>query len=118
MSFVYKKKYKFEQRLKESTNIKKKYTNRIPIIIERNKKSELPDIDKHKYLVPNDLTLGQFVYIIRKRINLPSHMAMFLLINNTLPPTNELLINVYNQNRDADGFLYGMYDSQATFGNN
>ena len=31
-------------------------------------------------------TVGQFVYVIRKRINIPSDKAIFIFVNNTLPP--------------------------------
>ena len=37
----------------------------------------LPSIDKQKYLVPADLTIGQFVYVIRKRIKLSAERAFF-----------------------------------------
>ena len=40
-----------------------------------------------RYLVPADLTVGQFVYVIRKRIKLSSEKAIFIFIKNTLPPT-------------------------------
>lgn len=40
-----------------------------------------------RYLVPADLTVGQFVYVIRKRIKLPPEKAIFVFINNYLPPT-------------------------------
>ncbi|KAM7261221.1 hypothetical protein ACFE04_026696 [Oxalis oulophora] len=35
---------------------------RIPVIVERAEKSDIASIDKKKYLVPADLTVGQFVY--------------------------------------------------------
>ena len=61
----------FDDRLKESTDIKKKYPSRIPVIVERyNKCKNICDIDKNKYLVPEDLTLGQFIFTIRKRLKL------------------------------------------------
>lgn len=41
------------------------------MICEKAEKSDIPEIDKRKYLVPADLTVGQFVYVIRKRIMLP-----------------------------------------------
>jgi GABA(A) receptor-associated protein len=40
------------------------------VIVERAPKSDIAEIDKKKYLVPMDLTVGQFVYVIRKRIKL------------------------------------------------
>lgn len=75
------------------------------VIVEKAEKSDIPDIDKKKYgwlmqctgqeitstaaryLVPADLTVGQFVYVIRKRIKVASDKAIFMFVKNTLPPT-------------------------------
>jgi len=61
-------------------------------------------------------TVGQFVYVIRKRISIPSDQAIFIFVNNTLPPTAALMSTVYEQNRDEDGFMYFMYSGENTFG--
>lgn len=37
--------------------------------------------------MPADLTVGQFVYVIRKRIKLPPEQAIFIFINDRLPQT-------------------------------
>ena len=37
--------------------------------------------------MPADLTVGQFVYVIRKRIKLSPEKAIFIFVNNVLPPT-------------------------------
>jgi GABA(A) receptor-associated protein len=60
---------------------------RVQVICEKADRSDIPDIDKKKYLVPADLTVGQFVYVIRKRIKLSPEKAIFIFINNVLPPT-------------------------------
>lgn len=39
-----------------------------------------------RYLVPADLSVGQFVYVIRRRIQLPSEKAIFIFVRNILPP--------------------------------
>jgi GABA(A) receptor-associated protein len=39
--------------------------------------------------VPADLTVGQFVYVIRKRIKLSPERAIFIFIDNKLPPSGE-----------------------------
>ena len=41
-----------------------------------------------KYLVPVDLTIGQFIYVIRNRIEVTPEQALFLFVNDTLPPTS------------------------------
>lgn len=40
-----------------------------------------------RYLVPGDLTVAQFVYVIRKRINVNPEQAIFMFIKNVLPPS-------------------------------
>ena len=79
-----------EKRQAEAQRIRSKYPDRIPVICEKADRSDIPDIDKKKYLVPSDLTVGQFVYVIRKRIKLSPEKAIFIFINNVLPPTGRL----------------------------
>ncbi len=115
MSF--KTKYTFEDRVSESGRIRSKYPDRIPIICEKaSRKSDVPDIDKNKYLVPVDLTVGQFIYVIRKRIKLPPESALFLFINGTVPTASSLMSNIYESQKDPDGFLYITYAKENTFG--
>ena len=85
------------------------------IIVEKCGKN-IPDIDKHKFLVPNDLTVGQFLYVIRKRIKLNQEQALFIYINNIIPSTNQLISQIYNEYSDPDGFLYVQYAGENTFG--
>ena len=78
----------FDDRLKKSTDIKK-ISFKVPVIVERyNKCKNICDIDKNKYLVPEDLTLGQFIFTIRKRLKLTPEKALFVFINNSLIPSN------------------------------
>lgn len=113
----FKQEFDFETRKGESTRIKEKYQDRIPIIVERSHKSDIADIDKKKYLVPNDITIGQFVYIIRKRIELTSEKAIFLFTEkNSIPPTSCLVSEIYDQYKNDDGFLYLVYAGENTFG--
>lgn len=76
----------------------------------------MPEIDKNKYLVPYDLTIGQFVYVIRRRIDVPAERAIFIFVNDILPPTAATLSSVYEEHKDEDGFLYILYSSENTFG--
>lgn len=107
----------FEARKKEADRIKTRYPDRVPVILERHNKSTLPKEDKKKYLVPNDLTLGQFIYIIRKRIKIPAHQALFLFVNEKLFSSSDVISQVYNSEKDQDSFLYAVYTNENTFGN-
>jgi len=106
----------FEKRKNESKHIRNKYPDRIPIICERGNDQNIQKIDKNKYLVPSDLTLGQFQYIIRKRIKLTQEKSLFVFINGKIPATSSLLSLIYNENKDEDGFLYVTYTGENTFG--
>lgn len=113
----FKKKFDVNSRSTESRRILEKYPERIPIIVERNTNSiNVPQIDKQKYLVPNDLTVGQFLYIIRKRLQLKPEQAIFAFVNNSLPSTSSLVSEIYEQHKDEDGFLYFIYSGENTFG--
>ena len=64
-----------------------RYPDRIPVICEKEPRSDIPPVDKRKYLIPMDLTVGQFVYVIRKRISIPPEKAIFIFVNGVLPST-------------------------------
>ena len=114
---MYKKSNSLEKRCKESENILKKYPNRIPVIVERSEKcKEINDIDKNKFLVPNDLTMNQFIYVVRKRLKLSSEKALFVFINDKLMPNSRTLYEIYQEEKEEDDFLYMNYASENTFG--
>mmetsp|Transcript_40952 Transcript_40952/g.89888 ORF Transcript_40952/g.89888 Transcript_40952/m.89888 type:complete len:120 (+) Transcript_40952:440-799(+) len=114
--FAYKRDHPFEKRSAEAARIREKYPDRIPVICEKDPRSDIPPVDKRKYLIPMDLTVGQFVYVIRKRISIPPEKAIFIFVNNTLPPTAALMSTVYEQHKDEDGFMYMAYGGENTFG--
>lgn len=114
----YKSKHSFEQRSAEAFKIRQNFPGRVPVILEktRNGKHSLPDIEKNKFLVPGDLTVGQFIYVVRKRMALAPELALFLFINNSLPPSGAILRELYATHSDPDGFLYIEYSGESTFG--
>ena len=113
----FKDRYTFQERSAESRKILEKFPGRIPIIVERALKDKsTPLIDKNKFLCPGDLTVGQFLFIIRNRMKLASEKALFVFINDSLPPTNTLIKQVYYQFRQEDGFLYMSYCGENVFG--
>ena len=109
-----------EQRRQNCEKIRKQFPDKIPIICEKDPKSKIRDIDKTKYLVPNDLTVSQFSFMIRKRIEIEKEEAFFLLVNGRKQMTgDETLSEIYDKEKDPeDGFLYICYASELTWGNN
>ncbi len=112
----YKKDKTFEERHAEASKIIAKYKERIPIIVQRSVRTKLPVLDKNKYLVPHDLTMGQFMSVVRKRIKLDETVALFMYIGNVIPPTSAGIADIYNKYKDPDGFLYISYTGENTFG--
>lgn len=65
------------------------------VIVEKAPKARIGDLDKKKYLVPSDLTVGQFYFLIRKRIYLRPEDALFFFVNNVIPPTSATMGSLY-----------------------
>jgi GABA(A) receptor-associated protein len=114
--FKFKKENSEEKRISESDRILKKYPNRIPVIVEKDPRSKLNDIDKNKFLVPNDMNFSQFIYVIRKRIKLLPEEALFLFVNGQIAANGSSMNNIYQTHKDKDGFIYITYTSENTFG--
>jgi len=84
--------------------------------VEKAEKSNIEDIDKRKYLVPADISVAQFMWIVRKRINLTPEKAIFLFVNKIVPSSTATLGEIYSNHKDDDGFLYVAYSGENTFG--
>ncbi|KAI3675618.1 hypothetical protein L1987_85209 [Smallanthus sonchifolius] len=102
----FKLEHPLERRQVEAARIREKYPDRILVIVEKAERTDIPDIDKKKYLVPADLTVEQFVYVVRKRIKLSAEKAIFIFVKNIMPPTAAMMSAFYEENKDEDGFLY------------
>jgi len=117
MKWAYKEENPFERRKAEGEKIRKKYPDRIPVIVEKAPKSRIRDLDKKKYLVPADLTVGQFYFLIRKRIHLRPEDALFFFVNNQIPPTSATMGQLYQDHHEEDQFLYIAFSEESTYGN-
>eukprot|EP00064_Thunnus_orientalis_P012988 superscaffoldBa00002059_g13025 len=70
MKFQYKEEHPFEKRRSEGEKIRKKYPDRVPV-------------------------MGQFYFLIRKRIHLRAEDALFFFVNNVIPPTSATMGLLY-----------------------
>uniref|UniRef100_A0A3B5KS71 GABA(A) receptor-associated protein b n=1 Tax=Xiphophorus couchianus TaxID=32473 RepID=A0A3B5KS71_9TELE len=110
------KEHPFEKRRSEGEKIRKKYPDRVPVIVEKAPKARIGDLDKKKYLVPSDLTVGQFYFLIRKRIHLRAEDALFFFVNNVIPPTSATMGLLYQEHHEEDFFLYIAYSDESVYG--
>ena len=87
-----------------------------------------------------DMTMGQLVFVLRKRLSVPAEQAIFVFVNSTcvclravrpcmpsmtpcvgmhahrLPASSALMSNIYLKHKDEDGFLYIRYSGENAFG--
>jgi GABA(A) receptor-associated protein len=110
-------KLSLEERQAECLKIQAKYPNAIPTIIVRGRGANFPALESSKFLIPRDLTVGHFIYVLRTKIKLLPEQAIFVFINGVLPPNSQLISQVYEKNKSQDGFLYLTITSENTFGN-
>lgn len=116
MNESFEDKYPFEKRRAEAANIRLKYPDRVPIIVQKSIDSDVVTIDKSKFLAPCRLTVGQFVYIIRNRMKLPPEKGIFVFVKNNIPLQSAFLSTLYDEEANEDGFLYMTYSGENTFG--
>ena len=117
----YKKSTPLEERKKKSFKMTSLYPDRVPVIVEMSSSSASYTTyssasHKIKYLVPYDISMGQFIKILRDKLKLEPSIALFFFINNKVFPITSLIGNIYKENADEDGFLYIEFCEESTFG--
>lgn len=106
------------KRKEECEKVREKYPDRIPIIIEKDPSSQVKEIDRTKFLVPNDLTAQHLIFIIRKRLELSKEETIFMLVDGKSTIAGETALqDIYDKYKDKeDGYLYIVYTSQLAWG--
>jgi len=96
--------------------IKSKYKNRIPVLVWDVGKNI--EVAKRKFIVPLDITIGQFLYVLRKQLkNITASEGIFIFITdvNTMLPAGDLMSKIYDEHQ-VDGFLRLTVTKENAFG--
>jgi len=94
------------------------HPNKIPVYITKSKydSSDIPDITRHKFLIPSHCLMGEFIYSVRRWIKLRPEQAIFLFIGDTVLCSNVTMQEIYTRHKRLDGMLHVTYASENTFG--
>jgi GABA(A) receptor-associated protein len=119
MEFEFKKQFDLSTRKLECQNTLQKHPDRIPVICEKAPNSSIETIQKTKYLCPFDMSVNQFTFIIRQKLNLAETASLFLLVGGgkSAITGNQTMSEIYETYKDKeDGFLYITYASEIIWG--
>lgn len=111
----FRQRFTLSQRRAEYGRIESHLQSKIPVVVECGS-ANTPQIDKEKFLLPPELTVSQFAYVVRRRMKLAKSESIFLLTNNRLSTATSTIRDLYRQHRSDDGFLYITYTTENTFG--
>lgn len=106
----------------EAEKIRSKYPDRVPVICEKSTRSTLPELPKRKFVVHGNMLCGEFKYMVHKQIadatpeRLSVDQTIYLFINGITPKTSTPMSQLYDQFRQADGFLYIRFGAENTLG--
>jgi len=124
----YKNSVSLKVRKEATKNILDKYPDKCPIYLTFDNKIVLKPrsgTNFNKYIINNSLTVGQYLSILKKKIEMGENIGLTLfiniykndkLVNTTLPILSTSIENVYANFKDEDGFLYMNLIAENTFG--
>ncbi len=124
----FREKYSLEHRKNETSKVKKRYPERIPVIITKNVNSNIANINNEKFLIPESLTVCQLIQVIRERIKINEYEAINVFIitldnNEILPAFGSSILSIYNEYVESrkdhpkyDCYLYVVYSGENVFG--
>ena len=109
-----------EERKQQSSLLIEKNKGNIPVICDKDPNCKLKSLTKTKYLIKREYTIDKFISLLRKKLEIESYDALFLLVNSK---NNKAALvgtmsfgDVYDKYKDDDGFLYLIYANEKIWG--
>ncbi|KEG10648.1 Atg8-like protein 2 [Trypanosoma grayi] len=121
--------HSFADRRRETASMRHRYPQCVPVVCEPDMGIAPSDaglltgrhrlqreLDRAKFLVPTEASIQQLLLLLRSRLLLEAEQAVFLFVDNELPPSCACIGDIYAQRKDDDGFLYMTYSIESTYG--
>jgi hypothetical protein len=124
----FRKRFKFEERKEITDKILGKYEEKCPLYLSFDSQLNLKSLKNYnRYIVTNNLTLSQFLMIVKKKINFDSTESLTLFIeiydknssnikDTIVAPLSSSIASIYDMNKNDDGFLYMRLVKENVFG--
>ena len=126
----------YEQRKNMAVRILERYSDRIPILVNKDDHTKCSALPHKRYIVPRDLLVAKFIRELRSILKLKSDHVIFLFIeiipqtptfnpfnplfrrrNRTIIPLiSQTMGDLYNKYRSEDYFLHFIYAEENAFG--
>jgi len=111
----------------EARRMKARYPDRVPVLCERGAgaRSDLPEIERKKFAVPDGMLFGEFKYIVHKQVTQAAGHAglavdetiyLFVGESGVQPKTSATMAELYKLHGAENGFLYIRYTAENTLG--
>lgn len=110
INYNHKARYTFEERVNDSNYVCERM-RKIPLILEKDESSNLPEIEINGFILPVNITMGEFMVYLRKKCFDLKKENMFIYISkhNYVPELDDKIQQLYNKYKDNDGFIYCKY---------
>ncbi len=124
----FRKRFNFEERKAITDKIIGKYEDKCPIYLSFDSHLNLKSLKNYnRYIVTNNLTLSQFLLIVKKKINFDATESLTLFIeiydknssnikDTIVAPLSSSIASIYDNNKNDDGFLYMRLVKENVFG--
>jgi GABA(A) receptor-associated protein len=108
------------QRREEFRKLHARFPDKIPVICEPAPRSNItlrPGMKKTaKFLTDFDKPVHELLGAIRSRMRLLPEQSLFLLVNNSIVSSGDIMATLYERESSQDGFLYLTFTGENTFG--
>ena len=111
----YKDTHSFEERQADCTRLKNQYPNRIPVILEFDSMFH-KTAEKERFLVPDDLTLAQFMFAIRTQLKLTPAEGVYLMCKGKFIPNTDFFLEIGEKYSEPCGNVFMRLYKENTFG--
>jgi len=101
-----------QQRRDDVLRLLKRYPDKIPVYVEGEK------LTQNKFLAPYDITVAQFLYMLREKVLLTPNESIFLFFGKRkeMMASSMIIREIYDRLKDDDDMLYAFYSKENVFG--